>query len=118
MKKHCLTLDLRNDPELINQYLRHHENVWPEVLESIESSGIIQMEIFHVGDRLFMLLETSDDFSLEKKGINDLKNTKVQEWEQLMDQYQRRLSFAKPGEKWVLMKKIFDFNKAKNEIKL
>ena len=118
MKKYCLTLDLKNDPELMIQYVEHHEHVWPEVLESIESSGIIQMEIFHVNDRLFMILETTDDFSFETKATNDLKNSKVQEWEKLMDQYQRRLPFAKPDEKWVLMKKIFDFNKAKDEIKL
>ncbi|MEP4534588.1 MAG: L-rhamnose mutarotase [Cyclobacteriaceae bacterium] len=108
MKTFCLTLDLKNDPDLIEAYIRHHENVWPEVKESIYSSGITGMKIYHVADRLVMIMETGDDFSFEAKAKADLGNPKVQEWEALMDQYQSRLPFAPEGVKWVLLDKIFE----------
>ncbi|HCX23442.1 MAG: L-fucose mutarotase [Flammeovirgaceae bacterium] len=107
MKRFALTLDLKNEPDLIAQYIEHHQNVWPEIIESIKTSGILNMEIYHVATRLFMLMETADSFSFESKAKMDASNPKVQEWETLMDTYQQRLPFAKPDEKWVLMDQIF-----------
>ena len=108
MKRYALTLDLKNDPKLIDQYIEHHQNVWPEILESIKTSGILNMEIYHVATRLFMLMETADSFSFDSKAKMDANNSKVQQWETLMDTYQQRLPFAKPDEKWMLMTKIFE----------
>ncbi len=107
MKRYALTLDLKDDPQLIEQYIEHHENVWPEIIASIKGSGIRHMEIYHVATRLFMMIEAEESFSFEAKGRLDAGNLKVQEWERLMDQYQQRLPFAQWGEKWVLMDKIF-----------
>ena len=108
MKRYCLTLDLKNDPELIAGYVEHHQQVWPEVISSIRDSGIRQMEIFQVHTRLFMIIEVDGSFTFENKQKLDADNPKVQEWETLMEQYQQRLPFAKGGEKWVLMEKIFE----------
>lgn len=108
MKKYCLTVDLKDDAALIAAYDEHHKKVWPEILHSITASGITQLEIFRLGNRLVMLLEVNDSFSFEEKARLDAANTKVQDWENLMWQYQQALPLAKPGEKWVLMDKIFD----------
>jgi L-rhamnose mutarotase len=102
-------LDLKDDPKLIAEYEAHHKNVWPEILQSIKSSGITSMEIFRAGNRLFMIMKVQEGFSFEGKTFADAQNKKVQEWEKLMWGYQQALPFAKPGEKWVMMKKIFDF---------
>ena len=110
MPRYCLALDLINDPVLINEYENHHKNVWPEIIASIKDSGILNLEIYRTSNRLFMIMETTDEFSFEKKSEMDLGNTKVQEWEILMWKYQQALPLSKPGEKWMLMKKIFDFN--------
>ncbi len=107
MKRYCLTLDLINDDSLIAEYEEHHRKVWPEILESITTSGILQMEIYRFKNRLFMIMEVSDEFSFEKKADIDAGNTKVQEWENLMWKYQQALPGAKPGEKWMLMDSIF-----------
>ncbi len=107
MQKFCLTVDLKNDPQLIAEYEAYHENVWPEILESITSSGITNMEIYRIENRMFMIMEATDDFSFEKKNAMDAGNKKVQQWEDLMWHYQQALPTAKPGEKWMLMKKIF-----------
>lgn len=109
MKRFFLALDLVDQPELIEQYKAYHAPgaTWPEITESIEASGIRLMEIFCTGNRLVMLIETENDFSFEKKAQMDARNPKVQEWEALMDSFQQRLPWAKLGEKWVLMEKIF-----------
>ena len=108
MKKFALTLELKADPELINEYEKFHENVWPEVLQSIKGSGIEEMEIYRSGTKLFMTINANDDFSFEKKSEMDLGNAKVQEWEDLMWKYQQKVAGSAPDEKWVLMKKIFE----------
>lgn len=106
--KYSLTLDLKPDENLIAEYDKWHQQVWPEIIQSIQQSGIIGLEIYRVSNRLFMLMETSDSFSFDKKAQADANNAKVQEWETLMWQFQQPLAFAKPGEKWILMDQIFD----------
>lgn len=112
MQRFCFALDLKDDPELIQKYIEHHQNVWPEILESLTVAGILDMEIYNVGNRLFMIMETQDDFDPEAKAEVDRNNQKVQEWEALMDTYQQKLSFAKDGQKWVPMDRIFSLKKA------
>lgn len=104
--RYCCTLDLKNDPALIAGYEAWHKKVWPEVLQSIRDSGILSMEIWRYQTRLFMILEVNEGFSFEKKAAMDAANAKVQEWEQLMLQFQQQL----PGttSKWQLMDKIFE----------
>lgn len=109
MKRFYLALDLKNDPYLIKQYKQYHKEVWPEVLKSIKDSGIIEMEIYLTGNRLFMRIETKDDFSFDKKIKLDSENLKVKEWERLMWKYQQALPQSKPGEKWRLMDQIFSW---------
>lgn len=107
MKRFCLALDLNDDPKLIAEYENYHKNVWPEIKKSIIDSGIKDMEIYRLADRLFMIMETEDDFSFERKSEMDSSNLKVEEWERIMSKFQKPFSFAKPGEKWMLMEKIF-----------
>lgn len=109
MKKHCLALDLKDDDALIAKYEEYHTKVWPEVLDSLTNAGITHMEIYRVGNRLFMIIEVEDHFSFDRKAKLDADNEKVQQWEVLMWNYQQALPFAKPGEKWLPMDKIFEF---------
>ena len=108
MKRYCLALDLKNEEQLIAEYEAHHKKVWPEIIASIKDAGILSMEIYRIMNRLFMIMETKDDFSFEKKAAADAKNKSVQSWEELMWKYQRALPIARPGEKWILMDKIFE----------
>lgn len=107
MNKYCLALDLKDDPILIAEYEAYHRAVWPEILESITASGILHMEIYRTGNRMFMIMETADNFSFDNKSKSDEENPKVQKWEKLMWNYQQALPHAKHGEKWMLMDKIF-----------
>lgn len=108
--RYCLALDLMDDANTISEYERWHQKVWPEILDSIRDSGITSMEIYRAGNRLMMIMETTPEFSFERKRIADQANPRVQEWEKLMWSYQQALPFAKPGEKWVIMQKIFSLS--------
>lgn len=105
--RYCLTLDLKNDPDLIAEYESYHQKVWPEILKSFSDSGISSMEIYRWENRLFMIIDAEEGFSFEKKVMADAENPVVQEWEMLMSAYQQKLPGVKNDEKWQLMKKIF-----------
>ncbi len=113
-KRYCLTLDLKIDPELISEYKIHHEKIWPEVYDSIKKSGILDMEIYLFSNRLFMIIETNEDFSFKKKAKMDANNSKVAEWENLMWSYQQPLPDSNSGEKWRLMDRIFSLSEQPN----
>ena len=106
-RRFCLTLDLKDDPKLIAEYKRYHEKIWPEITRSIRVAGVEDMEIYLLGTRMFMIMEVNESFSFEAKNKADGLNPKVQEWEQLMSTFQKTLPQAKPGEKWLLMERVF-----------
>ena len=107
MKRIAYTIDLQDNPELIEEYCEHHRNVWPEVQAGLKQVGLIEMNIFRLGRRLFMLIDVDDEFDVET-GMPAYLAThpRCQEWEDLMDQYQSPLPDAKPGEKWSEMENI------------
>jgi L-rhamnose mutarotase len=107
MERHCLTLNLKNDPILISEYENYHHQMSQEILKSIKDSGVESMQIYRLGTRMFMIMETIDGFSFEEKAKMDANNPEVQVWENLMWKYQETLPMAKEGEKWMLMNKIF-----------
>jgi L-rhamnose mutarotase len=106
-RRYCLTLDLKDDPELIREYRRHHEGVWPAVTDCMRQAGIVDLELYLLDTRLVMILEVDGLFSFEEKARIERDNPQVQEWEQLMWKFQKPLPAAKPGEKWILMERIY-----------
>lgn len=112
MNRYCLTLDLIDDAKLIEKYKWHHapENLWPEIMANIKTAGVTNMEIYLFGNRMFMIMEVDDTFSFEKMDeIN--QSPKSIEWEDLMWGFQKPIEGCKPGEKWVLMEKVFQLPK-------
>ena len=107
MPRHCLTLDLKDDPKLMAEYKQHHDRIWPEIVRSLRDSGIVDLEIYQRGTRLCMILEAVEGFSFEAKLKQDEANPRVREWEELMWKYQQALEGSKPGEKWQPMERIF-----------
>ena len=108
--RYCLALDMPLDAVLIAEYEKWHTAIWPEIKASILDSGITDMEIYRLENRLFMIMETGSDFSFERKGAMDAANPVVQKWEELMWKYQVAVPGGKPGEKWRLMDRIFSLN--------
>jgi L-rhamnose mutarotase len=108
-KRYCMAVDMQDDPQLIEEYKRYHApgQAWPEITESIKRAGILEMQIYAIGNRLFMIMDVDEKFSFDAKAHADAINPKVVEWEALMWKYQSPLPWAKPGEKWVLMEEIY-----------
>lgn len=106
MVRYCFAVDLKDDPIAIAAYEEYHKSVWPEIIQSIKDAGIHVMDIYRVSNRLFMIMEAGDDFSFEKSGHGCFNDIVVQ-WEKLLWDYQQALPNVNPGEKWVLMNKIF-----------
>lgn len=77
------------------------------MVASLRGSGLTALEIFRTGNRLCLILEAPDGFSLEAKAAADASNPDVQAWERLMSSFQRALPWAAPGQKWVPMQRIF-----------
>ena len=111
MKKHCLALDLIDDSKRIESYKKYHKNVWPEIEKSIKDAGVESMEIYLLGNRLFMIIEVNNTFSFEKWELINTATPKCQEWETLMWNYQQALPIAKKGEKWLLMDQIYQLKR-------
>jgi L-rhamnose mutarotase len=109
MKRFVFALDLADEPQAIAQYEAWHraDRIRPAVVESLRDSGLRGLEIFRTGNRLCLIMEAPDDFSLEAKAAADAANADVQAWERLMWTFQRALPGAAPGEKWLPMQRIF-----------
>jgi len=106
----CFSLDLKEDPKLIAQYRKWHEpgGPPPAVTQSLRDAGIQSLEIYLCGNRLFMVMEADDAFSMENKMRSDATNEAVLAWERLMWNFQQPLPWARDGEKWLPAERIYD----------
>ena len=109
-KTYSLVLDLKDDPALIAEYERYHRDIWPEIRDSIYAKGITGMEIYRTGNRMVMVMRTGPEFSFEEASRMDAANPVVARWEELMWGFQQALPHAAPGQKWMLMEKVFDLS--------
>ena len=107
MPRHCLTLDLKDDRTAIAEYKRYHVKIWPEVRQSLFDAGVVAMEIYLAGTRMFMIMDVNDKFSLQAKAAADAVNAKVQEWETIMHGFQKQLPESGPDNWWVPMERVF-----------
>lgn len=107
MKRYCQTLELRDDPEMIEQYCEAHRHVWPEIIEGQRQVGILDMQIFRRGRRLFMIMDTVDDFDFEKDNARLATLPRQAEWEAYVAKFQGADPNAPSTDKWQLMERIF-----------
>lgn len=107
MKRYCQTLELINDPDMIDKYVEAHRIVWPEIHEGIRSVGILDMQIYRLDNKLFMICDTVDDFDWEKDNARLATLPRQAEWEAFVAQFQGCAANAASIEKWQLMERIF-----------
>ena len=109
VKRYCQTLDLRDNPELIAEYRRRHsqEHIWKEIPEGIREVGILEMEIYLLGTRLFMIVETPLDFDWDTAMARLGTLPRQAEWEDYMAEFQLVKAGMSSAEKWQLMDRIF-----------
>jgi L-rhamnose mutarotase len=108
MKRYARSLDLKDDPDIIAAYDAHHRAVWPEVERGLRAIGIERMLIWRLGTRLFMLMETVDDFDEDRDWPRYMESDpRIAEWQSLMDSMQQPAPGARPGEWWADMDLVF-----------
>jgi L-rhamnose mutarotase len=102
-----LTLCLRDDADKIAEYRRQHKAVWPAVLERLRACGVHEMRIFLLGRRMFMYLETTDEFEPRRDFARINEDPVSAEWNARMAELQERAPEAPPDEWWALMEPVF-----------
>lgn len=109
MTRHCLILDLKDDPAVIAAYRAWHAPGGPPaaITRSIRSAGIVEMEIFLSGNRLVMLMEVTPAFDPKAKAAADAADADVRAWETLMNGFQQPVPWAPPGTKWLPAERIY-----------
>ena len=107
--RHCLALDLKDDPALIAEYVAYHRNIWLEVRAHLHAHGVTGMEIYRLGTRMVMLMETDDArYDGQAMAAATRNDPKIREWEALMWKFQAPTPWTPEGEKWVGMERIFE----------
>ncbi len=108
-KHYCRTLELRDNPELIKEYRRRHQqgNVWQEIIDGIKQVGILEMEIFLLGTRLVMIVEAPAELDLDAAMDRLSTLPRQAEWERYMSELQNAAADATSDEKWQIMERIF-----------
>ena len=109
VKRYCQTLDLRDNPELIAEYRKRHsrEHIWKEILDGIKSVGILEMEIYILGTRLVMIVETPLDFNWDEAMARLATLPRQEEWEQYMSIFQQVAEGLSSDQKWQMMERMF-----------
>lgn len=109
VKRYCQTLNLKDNPELIAEYRKRHAQgeVWPETLVAIREVGILEMEIYILGTRLFMIVETPLDFDWDSAMARMATLPRQEEWEDYMSVFQQAEAGASSADKWQLMDRMF-----------
>lgn len=109
VKRYCLTLELKDNPELIKEYRHWHDskNIWPEIPKGIHEVGITDMEIYLLGTKLFMIMEAGEDFDFDKQMAKLAELPRQKEWEAFVSKFQKSSADAKSSDKWKMMERIF-----------
>jgi len=107
-QRYALALDLLDDDAKILAYEKAHESVWPEVREHLFAQGVLDMEIYRLGTRMFMIMEVNPDvYSQAAMAHASLQNESIVRWEALMWTYQVPTAWTPEGLKWTPMLRIF-----------
>ena len=109
VKRYCQTLNLKDNPELVAEYRKRHAEgeVWPETLAAIREVGILEMEIYILDTKLFMIVETPLDFEWDSALAKMATVPRQEEWEAYMAVFQQAEAGASSADKWQLMERMF-----------
>lgn len=111
MKTFVYTLNLKDDPQVVEAYKTYHEAVWPEVEASLRGVGILRMRIYLLGRRLVNIMDTTDEFVPERDFAKYTEgNPIVQKWDAMMAQFQEKVPEAGEGEWWALMEQVYELD--------
>ena len=84
---------LEDDPQLIEEYKKVHAAgaAWPEITQGMIDVGILDMEIYIMGTRLFMIMDTIPEFDHERAMAELATKPRQSEWEAYVSRFQKNL---------------------------
>lgn len=108
-KRYVQTLVLNSDEEAREQYIKYHskEYNWKEIREGIKEVGILEMEIYILGNRLVMIVDAPEDFDWTSSMARLATLPRQAEWEAFVSQFQGCSPDATSDEKWQMMERMF-----------
>jgi len=108
----CKTLTLKDDQQLIADYKKVHSpgETWPEITQGMREVGILNMEIYLFGTRLFMIMDTVPDFDHEQAMKVLATKPRQSEWEAYVSRFQNTSAEATADDKWQVMECIYEMN--------
>ena len=109
-----LAVDLKDDAAAIETYKEHHRRVWPEVLASLRRVGVHDMDIYLLGRRLVMVVETEGPDFRRYFAAHRVSHPRVTEWEALMRSLQEPAPGTPPGDWWARMEPVFSLELAED----
>jgi L-rhamnose mutarotase len=78
MTQHAWVLEVR--PGYEEEYMRRHQEIWPEMVEALREAGIRNYSIFRHGLTLFGYFETDDIEKTREYLANSETNQRWSEW--------------------------------------
>jgi L-rhamnose mutarotase len=91
------------------EYIRYHQQVWPEVLQTIAACHIRNYSIFLRKGVLFAYFEYhGSDYEADMRSM--AADPQTRRWWEITDPMQSPMADAEPGEKWSAMREVFHFD--------
>lgn len=93
-------------PEMEDEYVRLHANVWPGVLATLTAAHVTNYSIYLRDGFLFSYMEyVGEDYDADMAMI--AADPITQQWWKLTDPCQQPVDSAAPGEHWSEMREVF-----------
>jgi hypothetical protein len=104
--------ELKDEAEAIKAYDYYHSaaGCWPEMTHAARVSGFVKIRIYRFGNRLVMIQTIpvgADLDEINRRYADSSERTK--EWGALMSKFQQPPPGAPPGQVWVPMRLIYDY---------
>ena len=109
LKRYVQFLEINDDPELMAQYRYWHseEHHWKEIREGIKAVGILEMELYMLGNKLVMIVDAPADFNWQEAMDRLATLPRQAEWEAFVARFQGCSADARSDEKWQPAERIF-----------
>jgi L-rhamnose mutarotase len=108
MCSYVFTIELKDDPDVVESYKKYHRQIWPEVKRDLKNVGIQNMRTYLLGRRMVTFIQANDGFDPAKDLANYATCDRTREWDRIMGTYLKPVKEAKPDEWWAPMEQVYD----------
>ena len=111
-KQVVMTLEIQHDPQLLEEYKQVHmpERIWPQIIQNMDTMGVMDMELYAFGYRIFLMMEVPTTFNLNDEGKKWGSLPREQEWQNYVAKFQKTSPDNKIEEKWAMMEPFLPAN--------